>query len=77
MDKSEAYKIVFDDLIQCGLFRGIYDARCGNKEYMFGIETVMGNIAYNVSEECYDKFDNMFCNNITKSEKEAGLYGEV
>ena len=69
MDKSEAYKIVFDDLIQCDLFKGIYDAKHGNEQYMYGISAVMECIAQGVSDECYESFNNKFINNMLESEK--------
>jgi len=68
-NKSEAYKIVFDDLIQCNLFRGIYDARHGNENFMNGIWTVMECIAQGVSDEWHDKFDKEFVQNMIASEE--------
>ena len=73
MDKSEAYKIVFEDLTQCNLFKGIYDAANGKDDFMYGISTVMENIAYNVSEECHDKFTKEFTQNMIESESKAGV----
>ena len=71
MNKSEAYKIVFDDLTQCNLFRGIYDARHGNEYYMYGVVAVMENIAMGVSDECWKRFDEEFNQNMIESEKKA------
>ena len=67
MNKSEAYKMVFDDLIQCNLFRGIYDAKNGNKYFMYGIATVIEYIAHSVSEECLEKFNKEFTQNMIAS----------
>ena len=71
MDKSEAYKIVFDDLIQCNLFKGIHDAKNGNVFFMYGIATVMEYIAYGVSEECLEKFHKEFTQNLIASEEKT------
>lgn len=71
MNKSEAYKIVFDDLIQCNLFKGIYDARHGNAGFMDGIWTVMEYIAQGVSDEWYERFNQEFTQNMITSERKT------
>lgn len=71
LSKSEAYKTVFDDLIKCDMFKGIYDAKHGTDSFMYGVATVMENIAINVSEDCYEKFDDEFMENMTESQKRA------
>lgn len=69
--KRVSYKIVFDDLMECPLFRGKYDAKNGNESFINGIWTVMEYIACNVSEDVGDKFNNEFAENMTKSKNEA------
>lgn len=69
--KRVSYKIVFNDLMECPLFRGEYDAKNGNESFVNGIWTVMEYIAYNVSEDVGDKFNNEFAENMTKSKNEA------
>lgn len=71
MDKSEAYKIVFDDLKKCDLLMGLYDARNGSENFMHGIWTVMEMIAYEVSDDMCNEFDITFARNMTKSELEC------
>lgn len=66
--KPEAYKLVFDELIKCDMFKGIYDAKNGNADYMYGILTIMENIAINVSEDCYENFTKEFTKNMVESE---------
>ena len=66
-NKSEAYKIVFDDLTKCNMFKGIYDGINGNPHFMYGIWTVMDYIASNVSEDCYDQFTEEFERNMIDS----------
>lgn len=69
MSKKEAYLIVLKDLVDCPMFTGIYDAKNGNKDFMWGVSTVMENIAINVSEDIYEKFSDLFCDNIIKSQE--------
>ena len=71
MNKSEVYQIVFDDLMQINLFRGIYDARHGNEHYMHGISAVIEYIAQSISDECYEKFNTEFIQNMIKSENKV------
>ena len=71
MNKSEAYKIVFDNLTECNLFKGIHDARSGENKFMYGIWTVMSAIAYGVSDDFGDEFEETFSQNMINSEKEA------
>lgn len=72
MNKKEAYKIVYEDLINpdgCNLFRGIYDAKNGKESYMHGISLVIEYIAMNIDEETYDNFNKMFIDNLIKSKE--------
>ena len=71
MDKKEAYRFVYEDLVKCNLFKGIYDARNGNIYFMNGIATVMEVIADDAG--CYDEFCELFSDNILKSEKKAKM----
>lgn len=71
MDKQTAFKIVYDELIKCPMFAGHFDAKHGNREFMYGICTVMENVALNVSEETYEDFSTLFVNNVCESIKEA------
>ena len=73
MKLQEAYKMVYEDMIQseCGLLVGNYDAVNGKKLFMYGISTVMEWIAYRVSEEEGDTFSDVFIKNMIDSEKKA------
>ena len=66
--EQNAWKVVYDELMKVGLFRGNYDARNGGDQYMHGIWTVMENIAYHVSEECADNFVETFATNMIGSQ---------
>lgn len=73
MDKvvQDAYKIVFEDILNsgCGCMVGIYDAKNGNQDFMHGISTVMEWIAYRVSVADGDAFSDLFISNMIESEK--------
>jgi hypothetical protein len=73
MKLQEAYKMVYEDMLQseCGLLVGNYDAVNGNKKFMHGIFTVMEWIAYRVNEEEADAFSHVFIKNMLDSEKRA------
>lgn len=67
--KKLAYSIVFDDLKECGLFCGKYDAKNGNKSFMYGVSTVMESIAYNICDEVGDDFSKTFIKNMVESQE--------
>ena len=73
MKLQEAYKMVYEDMIQseCGLLVGNYDAANGKKLFMYGISTVMEWIAYRVSKEEGDAFSDVFIKNMIDSEKKV------
>lgn len=75
MDKElqKAYKMVFEDMIdsECGLLIGKYDAKNGDKKYMYGVNTVMEWIAYKVSDSVGDQFSMMFLDNMSESKRKA------
>ena len=73
MNRKDAYRIVLDDLMSVNMFKGIYDAIYdeGTNHFIYGIQTVIENIAYGVSEECYDEFSNMFLANVISSKEGA------
>jgi hypothetical protein len=73
MKLQEAYKMVYEDMLQseCGLLVGNYDAVNGGKQFMYGISTVMEWIAYRVSEEEYNAFSDVFIKNMLDSERKA------
>ena len=70
--RTDAYKLVFDDLTKCNMFKGIYDAKHGNANFMYGILAIMENIALNVSEDCYENFTKEFTKNMIDSKHKAG-----
>lgn len=70
--EQNAWQVVLDELMKVSLFCGKYDARNNSDPaFMYGIGTVMENIAYHVSEECGEMFNAIFVNNMIDSQKEA------
>lgn len=69
--KKIAFQITLDELSEIDLFRGIYDAKNGKDDFMYGISTVMECIAYKCSEEIGDAFSDMFMQNMATSEERA------
>ena len=69
MIKQEAYKIVYNDILNrgIGLFLGQFDAKNGKPEFMYGISTLMDFIAYESSEKDYDDFQKIWFENFQKS----------
>ena len=68
MTKQQAFKMVLDDLMKIGLFRGEYDIKHRSINYLLGISAVMEHIAYLAGEEEYDKYLKIFYENLQKSE---------
>lgn len=68
MELKKAYQIVFNDLRECPMFQGRYDAINGNPYYMSGIETVMEVIANRgYGEDFAEEFSNEFTDNMLRS----------
>ena len=67
-EKKDAYLTVLNDLMECDMFVGRYDARNGKEDFMYGICTVMEVIADRAG---IDYFDNLFCENMQRSEDKA------
>ncbi len=68
MELKKAYQMVFNDLHNCPMFQGRYDAINGNPYFMSGISTVMeviANRAYN--DDFAEKFSNEFIDNMLRS----------
>ncbi len=70
MDLTKAYKMVFEDMVNsgCDLWVGKYDAKHGNKHFMYGVGTVMEHIAYEANEGDNQNFLRLFAGNMTESE---------
>ena len=69
--RKKVIKSTIEELMECELLRGKYDAKNGNEHYMYGIATVMERLALEVSEEYSEKISNIFIKNMIESEKKA------
>lgn len=69
MTKQDAYRIVYNDILNrdIGLFVGHFDAVNGNREFMYGISTVMEFIALESSEADYNAFQDIWYKNFQES----------
>ena len=68
MELKKAYQMVFNDLRECPIFQGHYDAVDGSPHFMAGIETVMEVIACRAYDDDFaEKFFNEFCDNMSRS----------
>ena len=71
LDKLQAYKIVYDDLMRINMFKGIYDASHteddSTDDFMDGISTVMEYIAAQVSDETYTEYRDIWIKHIMES----------
>lgn len=68
-EKALLKKIIKNMMDSIGLFRGCYNAKSGNKKFMFGIMDTMQYLAYLVSDEYGEKITDIFEKNMLDSEK--------
>ena len=66
-NEREALKKIVENMQECGLFVGRFDAKNGNVDFMYGIETVMEYITSLISEEYCDEYQKEFINNFERS----------
>ena len=65
---KNAYKLVYNDMVKTGgLFVGRFDAKNGNKNFMYGIGTAMEFIALSAGEQTYDDFEKIWSENFIES----------
>lgn len=69
MTKQDAYKIVFNDILNRGIgfFVGRFDAVNGNRDFMYGISALMDFIAFESSEADYETFQEIWFKNFQES----------
>lgn len=66
-NEREILKKIVENMRKCGLFAGKFDAKNGNVNFMYGIETVMEYLTGLISEEYYYEFEKEFMTNFEKS----------
>ena len=68
IDLKQAHQMVFNDLHECRMFQGYYDAANSDAQYMWGIETVMEAIAQRGYDNGFaDNFSRDFTKNMIRS----------
>ena len=70
-NEQEMLKGIIEEMRECNMFNGIYNAKKGSVQFMYGISTVMECLAYRVSDEYGDKFSDTFVQNLIISEQKA------
>lgn len=65
--EREVLKKIVDKMRECALFAGQFDAKNGNVNFMYGIETVMEYLTMLIGEEYHDEFEKEFMTNFEKS----------
>ena len=55
------------EMMECPMFRGVYDAKHGSESFMHGIATVMEYLALKVDEDFYQEVSDIFVKNMVKS----------
>lgn len=73
--EKEAFALVYEKLRQVPLFTGRFDAKNGNVNFMYGINTVMEVIAAGAGKE--KEQDAEFMKNFTKSLKSYWQTGQA
>ena len=74
MNKLEAYRMVFADLIKKSpIYLGVYDAYNGDEHFMNGIYSVMEDIMRGavLSKDTIDMYEDAFFSNMEKSREDA------
>lgn len=71
IEEKRKFDFVLRELMECNMFCGMYDAKNGNSHFMNGIATVMGSIAYHVSDNVGNDFSDFFIKNLLDSEAKA------
>ena len=74
MNKLEAYRIVFEDLIkESPIYLGVYDAYSGDEHFMNGIYSVMKDIMRGavLSENRRNRYKDAFFSNMESSQEYA------
>ena len=70
-EEKKVVQKVIDGMTECGLFCGRYDAKNGSADVMHGIAFVMEYLAYLVSDDYGEEFEDTFLKNMIKSEERA------
>ena len=70
-DEKRVLEKITNQLRTCDLFNGIYDAKNGDVQFMYGIEIIMETLAVNISDDYFAEFCDTFAENMLKSLEKA------
>ena len=68
-EKQTLEKVIKYSMEHNGLFRGDYDAKNGNEDFMHGICTLLGYFSSLVNDNFCEKVEETFVKNMIKSEE--------
>lgn len=69
-NERQTIRKVIETIIQSnGLFAGNYDAENGNSDFMYGISSLLEYLAYSVDVDLGNEVEDIFTENMLKSEK--------
>lgn len=69
-NEKQTMQKVIETIIQSdGLFAGNYDAENGNSDFMYGISSLLEYLAYAVDADLGNEVEDIFVENMLKSEK--------
>ena len=76
-EEKVIYKIVAD-IMNHNIFNGTYDAKRGNKHFMYGISTMLEFLTnYTKNDAFIEYIQDEFLNNMIKSEKKVDKENEI
>lgn len=68
-EKQTMRKVIETIIQRDGLFAGNYDAENGNSDFMYGISSLLEYLAYSVDADLGNEVEDIFAENMLKSEK--------
>lgn len=78
MTKQEAFNIVYKELMCNPMYRGSYDARSMHSDFIYGITSVMENIAYYAGgSDKADEYNLISSTNISASKAVAEIFAKA
>ena len=66
-NEHEVLKKIIENMREYDLFAGKFDAKNGNVNFMYGIETVMEYLTLLISDEYHDEVEKEFMENFERS----------
>ena len=70
-EEKKVIQKVVNDMLECDLFGGTYDAKNGSESFMYGINTAIEYLAYLVSDKYRGEVCSTFIKNMIKSQEKT------